>query len=98
MKRTVKKIVEWGREKHIDHFYPQFGKVIEELGELVTEVNHGRNEPEKLADAIGDTFVTLIILADILGYDVEDCIKKAWKEIQNRTGHLENGVFVKDND
>ena len=96
MLATVKKVRKWGRERHIDNFYPQFGKVVEEMGELVSEVNHGSRNPNAIQDAIGDTLVTLIILADILGYDIEDCLEVAWKEIKDRKGHTDGGMFIKE--
>lgn len=96
MLATVKKVRKWGRDKQINNFYPQFGKVVEELGELVSAVNHGSRDQKEIADAIGDTMVTVIILADILGYDVEDCLDVAWKEIKNRKGHTDGGMFIKE--
>lgn len=96
MKLLVNKVRNWGREKGINNAYSQFGKVVEELGELISEVNHETNDDKAIMDGIGDTLVTLIIFADILGYDVEECLKAAWEEIKNRQGHTRNGMFVKE--
>lgn len=96
MKATVKKVRQWGRDKGINSFYPQFGKMMEEAGELVSEVNHNTGDASAIMDGIGDTFVTLIILADILGYDIEDCLDVAWKQIKDREGYTKNGMFIKE--
>lgn len=96
MKLLINKVRKWGRDKGINNAYAQFGKVVEELGETISEVNHESNDTKKLMDGLGDTMVTLIIFADILGFDIEDCLKVAWEEIKNREGHTTNGMFVKN--
>ncbi len=53
------------------------------------------NENE-LKDALGDTIVTLIILAGQNGLKLEDCLEYAYNEIKNRTGKTINGTFIKD--
>ena len=92
----MNKVRKWGREKGINNVYPQVSKLMEEVGETVSEINHETNNQEALMDGLGDTLVTLIILADILGYDLEDCLKVAWENIKNREGHTTNGMFVKN--
>ena len=72
----------------------QMLKVTEEIGELAAAL--ARNNMEDAKDAIGDSFVTLIILARQLGFNPSQCLEAAWKEIEHRTGRTENGVFIKD--
>ncbi len=96
MKSLVKKVVKWGRDRGINNVYPQMGKVVEEFGELAHEVNRDCPSPAAVKDGIGDTLVTLIILADILGYDIEDCLKAAWEDIKDRKGHTDGGMFIKE--
>jgi len=55
-----------------------------------------KDNQEELKDGIGDSFVTLIILAGQLGYTPTECLLAAYNEIKGRTGKLEGGVFVKD--
>lgn len=74
----------------------QFLKVIEEVGELAAAV--AREDSDETIDAIGDTFVTLIILSAQLGYDPVVCLGIAYNEIRNRTGRTVDGVFIKDNE
>ena len=50
----------------------------------------------ELMDGLGDTFVTLILAAEMAGLRIEDCLAAAYDEIKGRTGSMQNGVFVKD--
>jgi hypothetical protein len=54
------------------------------------------NAMADLIDGIGDTIVTLILASEMAGVRAEDCLAAAYDEIANRTGKMENGVFVKD--
>jgi hypothetical protein len=40
--------------------------------------------------------VVLILLADIIGTPLEDCLDSAYNVIKSRTGKMVNGQFVKD--
>ena len=42
--------------------------------------------------------MTLIILAQQNGTDVETCLAQAYGEIRGRTGKMVDGVFVKSSD
>lgn len=53
---------------------------------------------DALKDGIGDTVVTLIILAQQQGWTLEECLQYAYDEIKNRKGKTINGTFVKDSD
>ena len=86
----------WGQEKHINNPVMQYAKLNEEAGEIAHELTRGNLTSAEMEDALGDTLVTLIILADILGYNIIDCLAKAYAVIAKRTGHTENGSFVKD--
>lgn len=89
----------WGRDKGLTDPKAQLNKVMEELGEIAHEITRNKYEQnEALIDAFGDTLVTIIILADMLGYDVMDCLEVAYNEIANRKGKTENGTFVKEED
>lgn len=95
-------IIRWGQDRGIDDPKAQLNKVLEELGEIAHEINRNHydvealEQPEPLVDAFGDTFVTLIILCDILNIDPLETLEHAWEEIKDRTGHLEEGSWVKD--
>lgn len=51
---------------------------------------------DDIKDGIGDTAVTLILLADMHGWTLEECLQVAYDEIKGRTGVMTDGVFVKD--
>ena len=53
------------------------------------------NEPE-ITDGIGDCVVVLTNLAELHGISIEDCIERAYNEIKDRTGKMENGTYKKD--
>lgn len=72
----------------------QFLKVAEELGELAAGM--ARQREDEIIDALGDVFVTLIILSHQLGHLPEFALEVAYNEIKNRTGKTVDGVFIKD--
>jgi len=47
-------------------------------------------------DGIGDMLVTIIILAEMVGFDTVECLEAAYNEIKNRKGKMVNGFFVKE--
>ena len=92
----VKSVEGWSKDKGLDKADPraQFLKVVEEVGEVAAAM--ARGEPDNLKDGIGDVVATLIILAQQHGLELEDCLDCAWGEIANRTGRMQDGVFIKD--
>ena len=95
MSELVKKVIEWGEEKGLHDAKAQLNKVIEEVGEIAHEITRNRNGDD-LADAIGDSLVTIIILANICGLDPEECLAGAYEEIKGRKGATRNGTFIKE--
>lgn len=99
---TLFDVINWGREKGLDDPKAQLNKVIEEVGEIAHEITRNRydvnelEQPDELFDAIGDTLVTVIILADILNIDPISALSGAYEQIKDRKGATENGTFVKD--
>ena len=90
------KIRTWGYRKGIiqnSNKEKQFIKLMEEVGELSSAIQ--KNNDAELKDAIGDIIVVLTLLAEMEVYQVESCVESAYKEIKDRTGSIENGVFVK---
>ena len=100
MEELIEKIVEWSEPKGLTQHrkmlesWPQYEKVQEESGEIGRAIAHG--DMGQLADGIGDTFVTLVLLAKQNGLNIQDCVEIAYSEIKDRTGKTVNGVFVKD--
>lgn len=91
------KIEDWAYDKnllHADNVERQFLKVIEEVGELASGI--AKNDRDETIDAIGDVFVTLIILSAQLELDPVYCLNEAYQVIAKRTGKTIDGVFIKD--
>ena len=90
----------------------QSRKTIEEVHELITACAQMKSFMElvdgdidyrfdsyetELADAIGDVFVTLVMVAGCAGLDIQACIVQAYDTIKDRKGYLRpDGVFVKE--
>ncbi len=87
---------EWGRARKISDPNTQTVKLLEEAGEIAHEISRGNYTSDALWDAIGDTMVVLIILADITDNDVLECLEMAYNEIKDRNGKVVRGGFVKD--
>ena len=69
-------------------------KLVEEVGEICRAIlkdNHSDVE-----DGIGDAVVVLTNLAELQGTSIEACIERAYNEIKDRTGKMDNGTFKKD--
>ena len=104
-------IVQWGEDRGIVANSTPLGqsrKTIEEVHELVTAcaqlsiLNSLPGEcqervTDELQDAIGDVFVTLVMVAACAKLDIHRCVAAAYDEIKHRKGYLRpDGVFVKE--
>ena len=97
MEKLVQEVIQWGKEKNIvkkENSYKQFCKVVEEVAEVGTALNN--KDKEELIDAIGDSTVTLILLAAQNNLDFKNCLETAYNVIKDRKGKTENGVFIKN--
>lgn len=74
----------------------QLLKTMSELGELADGIL--KNRPAEIIDGIGDSVVTLVIVAAQCGFTIEECIEHAYEEIKDRKGRMENGTFIKEGD
>lgn len=99
---VISDIIMWGRSKQLHDCKSQLNKVIEEVGEIAHEItrNHydleSLEQPNELYDALGDTFVTIIILCDILNIDPLAAMEVAYDAIKDRKGKTVDGTFVKE--
>jgi NTP pyrophosphatase (non-canonical NTP hydrolase) len=95
--KNKENVINWAKDKGLikpENSSKQFIKTVEELGEVASALAKGNKEG--FIDGIGDVVVTLIILAEQNGLDIEDCLEHAWNEIKDRTGKTVNGVFIKN--
>lgn len=99
----ITKINHWADERNLKQADPkiQWMRITEEVGEIrdVLLKPTKFTEPQTaLKDAIGDTLVTIIVLAHQLDLDVTECLNIAYREIRDRKGKMINGTFVKEED
>jgi NTP pyrophosphatase (non-canonical NTP hydrolase) len=90
-------IRQWAEDRNLiegSDLKSQFVKLIEEAGELANAI--GKKNDIEFADAIGDMFVVLTIMAAQNRMHIEDCIDGAWQEIKDRKGKMLDGIFQKD--
>jgi len=69
-------------------------KLTEEVGETCRAILK-QDKPEVI-DGIGDCVVVLTNLAELCGVTIEECVAKAYNEIKDRKGKMDNGTFKKD--
>lgn len=93
----INNVGDWADRKGLlkpENATKQMLKVMEEVGETAAAL--AKNNEAELKDGIGDSFVTLIILANQCGFTPNECLLAAWNEIKDRKGKTENGVFIKE--
>jgi NTP pyrophosphatase (non-canonical NTP hydrolase) len=69
-------------------------KLVEEVGETCRAIL--KQDAKEMVDGIGDCVVVLTNLAELIGTPIEECIDKAYNEIKDRKGKMDNGTFKKD--
>ena len=69
-------------------------KLVEEVGETCRAIL--KEDYKEITDGIGDCVVVLTNLAELHGVSIEECVEKAYHEIKNRKGKMDNGTFKKD--
>ena len=94
--KLIDAVRNWAKERNIDNPYRQLNKVTEELGEWAHEICRDNFTTPEAKDACGDVLVTVIVLADICGFDPIECLEGAYHEISGRKGHTSEGMFIKD--
>jgi len=89
-------VVSWGELKGIlkaSDPKTQALKFFSEAGELADAI--AVKDKFETIDALGDVLVTLILLAELEGLDLVDCLNEAYSVIADRNGTMVNGIFVK---
>jgi len=91
------KIAEWANDRNLYDVatpFSQMKKLFEETIEWIAEVESGNREAEMME--MGDMKVVLQNMCNFRGYSLDECGWMAYRKIKDRTGHTENGTFVKD--
>lgn len=97
MKNIKEKVLQWANERnllHNENALKQYSKLQEESNELLIGILN--KDPYEIIDALGDIQIVLIILANQLGFDIDECLESAYNEIKDRKGKTENGNFIKE--
>ena len=94
-------IIQWAEDRNMikqDKLtaLSQLAKVTEEHGELSAGIN--KKDEKKIKDSLGDSLVTLIILAQDLNFDLLDCLNSAYNVIKDRKGKVIDGSYIKESD
>lgn len=93
--KIFEKVRNWGEIRGIGKvdFQSAYQKVLQEVVEIHDAYNQkNKNEIE---DAIGDTMVTLINLANTQGMKAEECLEKAFDVIELRKGLVKHNIFCR---
>lgn len=99
MDNLISDVIIWANQRGLlqeRYAKRQMLKVVEEIGELASALV--RDDRDEIVDAIGDSFVTLIILSRQLNLDPEYCLQAAYDVIAERKGKTVNGTFIKEED
>lgn len=94
----IDNITQWADDRGIlvpNNVPQQTMKIMEELGETAGAILKNKEKSE-IIDGIGDTLVTVIILAKQLGLNPTECLESAWNEIKDRKGKTVDGTFIKE--
>ena len=96
--QLVEQVQQWSIDKDLQNGNSdrQALKFYEEAGEVASALSRG--QMDALKDGIGDTVVTLIILAQQHDMTLQECLQYAYDEIKGRKGKTINGTFIKEAD
>ena len=90
------RVRQWAEVRGINHVESdtQYQRFLQEAVEIHDAMI--KNDKIEFIDAIGDTMVTLINLANTKGFRAEDCLESAFKVIEFRKGvTTKKGDFVR---
>ena len=92
-------VLEWAAAKGIlrgSTAMTQLSKTIEECAEVMRELDNPDPDFDAIKSEYGDVLVTLIIGMELAGMDSTSALRAAYAKISRRTGQMQGGVFVKD--
>jgi uncharacterized protein YabN with tetrapyrrole methylase and pyrophosphatase domain len=95
MNKQFEEVRQWGKMRGIDSatFQRQYQRVLQEVVEIHDAYNN--EDMVEVADAIGDTIVTLINLAKTVDMSAEACLAQAFDQIKLRKGLNKDGDFIR---
>ena len=92
-------IIRWATDRRIiqeSNPITQSKKTVEEANEMLEAIESGDIEHFKLE--AGDVYVTLVLVCEMAGVDLGDCINAAYDKIKSRKGMMIQGKYVKQSD
>jgi NTP pyrophosphatase (non-canonical NTP hydrolase) len=95
MNNLIENVIQWHRDRNLingSDDKSQVLKLLQELGELSDSVC----KDEDIQDDIGDMLVVMINICERNNVTLDDCLTTAYRDIENRTGRMVDGVFVKE--
>jgi len=100
----IDKVRQWGVDKGITGpngkgtVAAQMQKLMEEASEVVDEISilDSGDSLNPVMLEIGDVFVSVILLCDMLKLTPEQCLQVAYDKISKRDGQMIDGTFVKN--
>ena len=95
-------IIDWAEAKGI-YNKPSFSAQIKGIAEETVEVaeaytshKHCCGPISDIQKEMGDIYIFWINACATIGLQPETCIELAYQKISGRTGHMEDGRFIKD--
>lgn len=92
LEKTAAELIELAVAVGRDELHTELGLASESDSNLLEKCTMD------IADGIGDVLVTLIIVTEQTGLDIEDCLACAYNQIKDRKGKMIDGKFVKEED
>ena len=96
---TTKNIISWGYDRNIiggSTPKDQLCKLVQELGEVSEAIC--KEDRENLIQELGDMYVIMTMIAEMLDLNIPECAEAAYKKIAPRKGVMFDGVFIKETD
>ena len=97
--KIINEVIEFFKSKGLfehGNLLTQGKKIVEEANETLVEIR--LNELDRVKYELGDTLITCITTAEIMGTNIEECITIAHNKNINRTGKMIGSNYVKDSD
>jgi len=90
------KVIKWANKRDLYRQSTDMTRLEKFLEDEMFPPEGGPVDYDKVRMEAGDVLVTMVNLLHPLGLDLETCLSAAYEKIKDRTGHMENGTFVRD--
>ena len=83
-----------GREE----IYTWIEKITKKFASISEKINYTGKHNRFLCYDFGYALFCLMMIAQVFGFCLQECVQAAWDEIKDRKGRMIDGVFVKEED